>query len=285
MKKTMTGLAALALTLALGATGAQAQKKFTIALVPGLTTDAFYITMRKGAEAAAKAVGADLVFQGAPDFNPVTQTPVLDAVIARKPDAILIAPTDKTQLVQPLKKAADAGHPGHHRRYVHRHRQLPDRRPATPTSRWPMSRPTMSSAARWRPVRLAKAIGDKGKVYVSNVKPGVSTTDQREEGFKDEMKAHPGIHGAPDAVQRRRRQQGRLAAAVRLRSQPGSGRRVRGQPVLGARRRQRREAGRNVGQGQGRRLRCPDLDRGRHQVRPRRRGRSPSTRRRSAITA
>ena len=40
---------------------------------------------------------------------------------------------------------------------------------------------------------LAKAIGDKGKVYVSNVKPGVSTTDQREEGFKDEMKTHPGI--------------------------------------------------------------------------------------------
>jgi ribose transport system substrate-binding protein len=40
---------------------------------------------------------------------------------------------------------------------------------------------------------LAKAIGDKGKVYVSNVKPGVSTTDQREEGFKMEMKEHPGI--------------------------------------------------------------------------------------------
>ena len=34
---------------------------------------------------------------------------------------------------------------------------------------------------------LAKAIGDKGKVYVSNVKPGISTTDQREEGFKAEM--------------------------------------------------------------------------------------------------
>src|SRR6185503_18191788 len=91
---------------------AQAQdKKFTIALIPGLTTDAFYITMRKGAEAAAKAVGAELVFQGAPEFNPVVQVPVLDAVIARKPDAILIAPTDKVQLVEPLKKAVAAGIP------------------------------------------------------------------------------------------------------------------------------------------------------------------------------
>ena len=40
---------------------------------------------------------------------------------------------------------------------------------------------------------LAKAIGEKGKVYVSNVKPGVSTTDQREEGFKLEMKNYPNI--------------------------------------------------------------------------------------------
>ena len=40
---------------------------------------------------------------------------------------------------------------------------------------------------------LAKAIGDKGKVYVANVKPGISTTDQREEGFVAELKTHPGI--------------------------------------------------------------------------------------------
>jgi len=40
---------------------------------------------------------------------------------------------------------------------------------------------------------LAKAIGDKGKVYVSNVKPNISTTDQREQGFKQEMKKHPDI--------------------------------------------------------------------------------------------
>ena len=34
---------------------------------------------------------------------------------------------------------------------------------------------------------LAKAIAEKGKVYVSNVKPGISTTGRREEGFKLEM--------------------------------------------------------------------------------------------------
>src|SRR6478735_10262471 len=110
IKTTAAMMIAAPAGLAAGSASAQ-DKKFTIALIPGLTTDAFYITMRKGAQAAADALGVELVFQGAPDFNPVTQVPVLDAVIARAPSAILIAPTDKTQLVEPLRKAHDAGIP------------------------------------------------------------------------------------------------------------------------------------------------------------------------------
>jgi ribose transport system substrate-binding protein len=149
--------------------------------------------MHSGAEAAAKALGATLVFQGAPDFNPVTQVPVLDAIIARHPDAILIAPTDKTQLVQPLKKAADAGIPvitvdtyigtGHYQT-------------GAGDADFPLSYVASDNVEGGRIAAraLAKAIGGKGKVYVSNVKPGISTTDQREEGFKAELKEHdPGI--------------------------------------------------------------------------------------------
>jgi ribose transport system substrate-binding protein len=169
-----------------------ADKQYTVALIPGLTTDAFYITMRKGAEQAAKSLGINLVFQGAPEFNPVQQVPVLDAIIGRKPDAILIAPTDKVQLVEALKKAADAGIPiitvdtfigdGHYQT-------------GSGDADFPLSYIASDNilggeiAAR----ALAKSIGDKGKVYVSNVKPGISTTDQREQGFKDEMKKHPNV--------------------------------------------------------------------------------------------
>ena len=77
--------------------------KPTIALVPGLTTDAFYITMHKGAMAAAEALGVELLFQGSPEWNASLQIPILNAVIAKKPDAILIAPNDKQQLIAPLK--------------------------------------------------------------------------------------------------------------------------------------------------------------------------------------
>lgn len=196
MKRWITALAAFA-TLGVVAsstieTGIAADNKYTIVLIPGITTDAFYITMRKGAEAAGKALGVNIEFQGAPDFNPVTQVPVLNAVIGRKPSAILIAPTDKVQLVEPLKKAVDAGIPvltvdtfigdGHYQT-------------GKGDADFPLSYIASDNvlggeiAAR----ALAKAIGDKGKVYVSNVNPGISTTDQREEGFKNEMKKHPDI--------------------------------------------------------------------------------------------
>ena len=196
MKRWITALAAFA-TLGVVAsstieTGIAADNKYTIVLIPGITTDAFYITMRKGAEAAGKALGVNVEFQGAPDFNPVTQVPVLNAVIGRKPSAILIAPTDKVQLVEPLKKAVDAGIPvltvdtfigdGHYQT-------------GKGDADFPLSYIASDNvlggeiAAR----ALAKAIGDKGKVYVSNVNPGISTTDQREEGFKNEMKKHPDI--------------------------------------------------------------------------------------------
>ena len=62
-------------------------KAVTIALVPGLTTDAFYITMHKGAIAAAEALGVELLFQGSPEWNASLQVPILNAVIAKKPTA------------------------------------------------------------------------------------------------------------------------------------------------------------------------------------------------------
>jgi ribose transport system substrate-binding protein len=185
-RKFLGAASALPLTAA-AATMAKAQdKKFTIALIPGLTTDGFYITMNRGAQAAADALGVELVFQGAPDFNPVTQVPVLDAVIARAPNAILIAPTDKTQLIEPLKKAHDAGIPVI---TVDTFIGTGNYQTGAGDGDFPLSYIASDNvlggkiAAR----ALAAAIGGAGKVFVSNVKPGISTTDQREEGFKTAM--------------------------------------------------------------------------------------------------
>ena len=195
MRKLMTAVAGAAALFAGALSGqaqAQADKDLTIALIPGLTTDAFYITMHRGAQHAADSLGVELLFQGAPEFNATLQVPVLDAVIARGPDAILIAPTDKVQLIEPLRRANDAGIP-----IITVDTFIDDGnyQDGSGDGDFPLSYIASDNvlggqiAAR----ALAEAIGGEGTVYVSNVKPGISTTDQREEGFKLEMANYPGI--------------------------------------------------------------------------------------------
>ena len=186
------GAATAAATTPLFAAKVAGKDKVTIALVPGLTADGFYVTMHHGAQAAAKAVGAELVYQGAAEWNVSLQVPVLDAVIARKPDAIMIAPTDKVQLIAPLKKAHDAGIAIV---CVDTYIGTGVFQTGSGDADFPISYVASDNVlgGRMAARALAEAIGEKGKVYVSNVKPGISTTDQREEGFKDEMKKYSGV--------------------------------------------------------------------------------------------
>ncbi len=185
------GAAALAASLAAGRSRA-AGREYTVALVPGLTTDAFYITMHRGAAAAARALGVKLVFQGAPAFNPVQQVPVLDAVLARRPDVLLIAPTDKTQLIVPLRNAFTSGVPVI---TVDTYIGTGVYQTGSGNADFPLSYIASNNALGGAIAAraLARAIGDRGKVYVSNIEAGVSTTDQREAGFKEEMAKHPNI--------------------------------------------------------------------------------------------
>ncbi len=185
--------AALALAGLAGSAQAEGHSDITITLVPGLTTDAFYITMNRGAQAAAKALGITVEFQGAEEFDPVLQTPVLDAVIARGPDAILIAPTDTTQMIEPMRRAHEQGIT-----ILTVDTFIDDGKYQTGSGDgdFPMSYIASDNVGGGRMAArfMAEALGGEGKVYVSNVRPGISTTDQREEGFKAEMaENYPGI--------------------------------------------------------------------------------------------
>lgn len=181
----MKKILAATLALTMGA-AVHAQDDISIVLVPGLTTDAFYITMNKGAQAAAEALGVKVDFQGAEDFNPTLQIPVLDAVIARKPSAIVIAPTDTTQLIEPLRRATEQGIA-----VVTVDTFIDDGmyQNGAGDGDFPMSYIASDNVAggRMAAAAMGDAMGGTGSVYVSNVRPGISTTDQREEGFKLEM--------------------------------------------------------------------------------------------------
>lgn len=181
MRRLMILLGALTLAFA----SAQ-EEPLEIVLVPGLTTDAFYITMDKGAQAAAEALGVDYAFQGAEEFNPTLQIPVLEAVIAREPDAILIAPTDTTQLIEPLRRAVERGIAVITVDTFIDDGQYQD---GAGDGDFPISYIASDNVmgGRMAARAMAVAIDGDGAVYVSNVRPGISTTDQREEGFKLEM--------------------------------------------------------------------------------------------------
>ncbi len=197
MKRTWA-VATLAVAAAIGGvwpTGASAQDErpdFEIVLIPGLTTDDFYITMNRGAQAAAAALGITVDFQGAEEFDPVLQTPVLDAVIARGPDAILIAPTDATQMIEPLRRAHEAGIP-----IITVDTYIDDGmyQDGSGDGDFPLSYIASDNVEGGRIAAraMAEAIGGAGQVYVSNVRPGISTTDQREQGFVEEMANYPDI--------------------------------------------------------------------------------------------
>jgi ribose transport system substrate-binding protein len=170
-----------------GATPAKkqsAQKTYKFVLVAGIASDAFYLTMNKGAQAAAKRLGnVSVQFTGSPqEFSPPTQIPFLNAAIAKHPDVILIAPTDKNALVSPIKRAISAGIPV----------ETVDTFITKPLAFTNVSTDNLAgghAAAK----ALIKAIGGSGEVAGISVNPGISTTDQRQEGFEAELKKHPGI--------------------------------------------------------------------------------------------
>lgn len=152
-----------------------------IAFVPGVVGDEFYVTMQCGIEAAAKSAGATVTMQGPQKFDPTLQKPVIDAVVASKPDALLVAPTDVTAMQAPLKAAADAGI-----KVVLVDTTVTD--PSFAVSQI-SSDNTGGGKAAFDAIKKLRPNG--GKVLVISVDPGISTTDARVAGFEAAAKADP----------------------------------------------------------------------------------------------
>ena len=81
----------------------------TIVYVPGLTGVPFYSSVSCGAQAEADKLGAKFSTQGDPTFAVDKQTAIINALIASKPDAIMISITDPEAMIQPLQDAKNAG--------------------------------------------------------------------------------------------------------------------------------------------------------------------------------
>ncbi|GER82864.1 MAG: substrate-binding domain-containing protein [Thermogemmatispora sp.] len=174
--------------------GGAGGSSYTLALIVGVKGDPFYITMQKGAEAKARELGVTLLVDGPSQWSATLQTPIVNAYVARKVDAIIIAPCDKQAMIAPLQQASNAGI-----KVITVDTYIGDGDYVHGPVTFPLSYIGSDNVQGGKIAgeALIKAIGGHGKVYIQNTVPGTSTTDQREQGCKEAIDA---THGAVTLV-------------------------------------------------------------------------------------
>jgi ribose transport system substrate-binding protein len=154
-----------------------------IAFVPGVTGNAFYVTMERGIRSEAAKYGFTVEVQGPQQFDATLQTPIVNAVVATKPAGLLIAPTDSKAMFVPISQAVAAGI-----KVALVDTTLDD------TSKVITAIATDNTAGGAAAAdALAKLIDEKGEVMVIAFQAGASTSDQRQRGFEAEIKKYPNI--------------------------------------------------------------------------------------------
>lgn len=164
--------------------GSESAAGKNIELIVGTKSDDFYVTMECGAKAEAKKLGVNLTVNGPADFSASEQAPLLNSVVASKPDALVVAPTDSKALNPELQRISAAG-----TKLV-----FVDTTTTNPSAAVSHITSDNIGGGKLAADQLGQQLGGKGTVAVIDVNPGISTTDQRIQGFNQEMKAkYPGI--------------------------------------------------------------------------------------------
>lgn len=162
-------------TTTTGSSSGGAGDSYKVAFVQGVIGDPFYITMQCAMQKTADELGVELSVQGPQKFDPTLQTPVLQSVVASKPNGILIAPTDVSAMQRPLQDASDSGIKI----------GLVDTTVNDPS----FAVTSVSSdnvgggAAAFDALKQLAPQG--GKLLVIDNQPGISTSDARVKGFSD----------------------------------------------------------------------------------------------------
>lgn len=168
------------LTLTLSVTAAFAQTTKSIAYIKGYTGDEYYTSQECGVLEAAAALGVTATINGAAEWDAAKQTTVLQAVIQTAPGVIIIDATDSRAMIAPVQAAVDAG--------IAVMTVGDDIEAELPF--------TFLAADQFRGGEMAAAkiielLPKGGKVLVVGVKPGISSSDQRQLGFESAMGKNP----------------------------------------------------------------------------------------------
>ena len=155
----------------------QTSKKRTIAVIPKGTAHLFWVTVRQGAEDAGKEFGVDILWNGpAQETDYGRQLEILDSMINRRVDGIVVAATEKKVLNQSLARAKQMGIPV---TVFDSGVDSDDYLSFVATNNF--------EAGQLGARKLAELLGGKGKVAVVMNAPGSGSTVERERGFTEAM--------------------------------------------------------------------------------------------------
>src|SRR6202007_179973 len=149
----------------------------TVSLIIGIKGDPFYITMIKGAQAKADELGVNLITDGPSQSGAVVgQTALIDAMIARRVDALAIAAVDEQAMIQPLQQANDAGV-----KIISVDTYIGDGDYVNGPVTFPISYIGSDNVdgGRIGCQALIDGMGGSGKLYIQNVSPNGSTVIER----------------------------------------------------------------------------------------------------------
>ncbi|RYG44605.1 sugar ABC transporter substrate-binding protein [bacterium] len=158
----------------------------TIAVIPKGTTHTYWQSVKAGAEEAGKEFGAEIIFKGpVKEDDRAGQIQVVQQFTADKVSGIVLAPLDNNALVAPVKSATAENIP-----VTIIDSSLTGEAGKDYTSYVATDN---KAAGALGGERLAKLLGEKGKVVLLRYGVGSASTTDREAGFLEAIAKYPGI--------------------------------------------------------------------------------------------
>ncbi|SFB16532.1 monosaccharide ABC transporter substrate-binding protein, CUT2 family [Amycolatopsis marina] len=155
-----------------------------LTLITGTQNEPFYISLRCGAEAAAKEAGYELTTQEPAKFDATLQTEKVNALVSDPPAALIIAPTDDKAMKAPIQQVQNKGS-----KIVEVDTALADESVAASS----ISSNNADGGKLAAQTMAELAGGKSGSVLVLDTIAGTSTTNERAQGFEEELKNHPNL--------------------------------------------------------------------------------------------
>lgn len=162
-------------------------KPYRVVFIPGVTGNPFFSTIACGASSVATKLNVDFSVQGPSTFSVSAQAPVVQAVAASHPDAIMITNPDPKGLIAPLLAAQRSGI-----KIVNMDGDLADKSVGVTNIET-----DNYHGGELAGEAMANAIHGTGDVLVIDNAPGYPVTEQRRDGFVAAINKYPDIKLLP----------------------------------------------------------------------------------------